>query len=193
MDKTEPEDVGELDEIPLTRESSLDLPKSDDENEESEIANQESENGSDLPPPEDQKMMVKVAMKTDDLVLGETRYIIPARWFTSWKGYAHFDDLKIYSRRATSPPPSIPNLSLCQQTTSSNDTPSLKVGLLDVFDYVTVNEEVWGLLEGWYGSDATFPRKTIKQSSHSTKLMVEVRTPYLFFYSFFLTGILFCC
>jgi ubiquitin carboxyl-terminal hydrolase 4/11/15 len=99
---------------------------------------------------------------------GETWHLLGALWYNKWATYV--------DKPITTPPPGpidntplmVPSLPLQHAL----DSPELKRGLQETFDFELVCEQVWAKLELWYGlHGAAFPRHTINENG---QIKIEV-------------------
>jgi len=111
----------------------------------------------------DQKKAIEELMFTkQQVVAGDTWYIIAKKWFQDWENYVGSGD------EGDAPGP-IDNSPLI------NGDQSLRRGVDEYRDYELLAEEAWILLYQWYAGGPQLPRKAIKLNNRSDPLIVEVR------------------
>lgn len=111
-----------------------------------------------LPGPDDQKQSVRSLLQNhneSNMKLGDSFYLISAKWWNDWKEYVQWDDTTedTNGERVSS---------IRSPTVDTQDVPSaidnedlwegneMKPGLMEGENYVIVDEKCWKLLKSWY-------------------------------------------
>ncbi len=84
----------------------------------------------------------------EGLEVGQTYYVINAKWYRAWKDYVKHkdDDEELPEER----PDRIDNADLLEKTKSDDGVLQLRMGIQERYDYDLVHEEEWKLLYSWY-------------------------------------------
>lgn len=112
-----------------------------------------------LPSPEEQKKSVRRLFQNNNesnMKLGDSFYLISAKWWNDWKEYVYWDestDAEDGAETVKSPrsvdtqdiPSAIDNEDLWEGN-------EMKPGLMEGENYVIVDEKCWNLLKSWYVS-----------------------------------------
>jgi len=122
--------------------------------------------------PEEERRIIK-GIKTE-MSLGQTWYLISARWLQKWKEYTRFrndsdDEDSSDSEEAVRPGP-IDNTEFLK-----SDIPYLRRDAIEGIDYNIIAEEKWHYFAKWYGGGPPLPRKTIATGWKMSNIVVEVR------------------
>jgi hypothetical protein len=85
---------------------------------------------------------------TPGLEVGQTYYVINAKWYRAWKDYVKHkdDDEELPEER----PDRIDNADLLEKTKSDDGVLQLRMGIQERYDYDLVHEGEWKLLFSWY-------------------------------------------
>jgi len=123
----------------------------------------------------EQKRIIKESIQSErgDLRIGDTRYLVCAKWYKKWKSYVCYGSSESHSDVS---PGAINNSILLDILSPFSDT--CKKSLLQSYDYVLISPKTWQFLVSWYGGGPALPRKVIS-SGWRNSLKVEVRLLHL--------------
>eukprot|EP01114_Cavostelium_apophysatum_P023239 TRINITY_DN8699_c0_g1_i3.p1 TRINITY_DN8699_c0_g1~~TRINITY_DN8699_c0_g1_i3.p1 ORF type:complete len:802 (-),score=231.36 TRINITY_DN8699_c0_g1_i3:76-2481(-) len=134
----------------------------------------------DIPPqpenPLQEKEMVKIMEKAANdrgLQVGDTWYIVSARWWKQWKEYVSYD-WHTSSDVSRQKPPPIENENVVEPGDPAGEE-RIKKNAMENYDFVYVSEALWKTLHSWYGGGPALPRKVITAGWHQSNTVVEVR------------------
>eukprot|EP01156_Anaeramoeba_ignava_P006014 Anaeramoba_ignava/a347512_181.p1 GENE.a347512_181~~a347512_181.p1 ORF type:complete len:814 (-),score=231.02 a347512_181:166-2607(-) len=116
-------------------------------------------------PQEELSLVVEAEKETEQLIVGETWYLLDYKWWIKWQKYVkyHTDETDDNPQ-----PDAIDNSSLLTE-----DLQELKPELVENQDYTLVSEKVWEVLVSIYSGGPAIPRKVIEISlSKTTKVEV---------------------
>jgi hypothetical protein len=112
----------------------------DEEEEEDEEEDEIDDEGGELTPDKERKIMRKLELNQPALKKGDLWYIVEIGWYQCWKQYTKVNDPTIAAR-----PGPIDNNSLLQPGTQM-----IKLNITENISYVIISQEQWNKLYSWY-------------------------------------------
>jgi len=110
-----------------------------------------------VPSNQEEKMIIQQLLDENPMEVGQTWYVIAAKWWNLWREYVRFEEGDSEGTNF-SRPISIDNTPLLEKNSENLE---LRINIQEGSDFSVIPAPVWSCLQRWYGGSPPLPREVV--------------------------------